>query len=68
MPPGDALYKNPQRAFVEIFTVEDGAADDDDRVEGNEDARVEDELCGEEVDVRVKPGELAALEHVPYND
>ena len=54
MPPGDASFRNPQRAFVETFKLEDGAAGCDVRVEEDGDVRV------------VKEG-LAVLAHVPYN-
>jgi hypothetical protein len=62
MPLGDASYKAPHRAFVETFRVEAGTADEDVLV-GDEG-----ELDFEDVDNLVEPDELAALEHVPYDN
>ena len=74
MPPGEAPYKNPHRAFEETVSVEEGAAEDEDRVGGvDEDAWTEDVLRMEELDARVDEldarmeVELPPTEHVPNN-
>lgn len=47
MPPGEALYRYPQRALVETFPVDEGAAEDDRDADGTEEElRIGDERGG----------------------
>jgi hypothetical protein len=67
---GDASYRTPHRAFVEILRVGEAIADEDVSVEEADLVAWDGggELGFEEVDARDEPAELAALEHVPYDD
>lgn len=66
---GDASYKYPQRPFVDTFRLEDGVADEDERVEEDEDAWTGiEELRAQEADVLAALEEPGTLLQVPNVD